>query len=76
MSETQRAAEPIAAERITGTGMTCMYDCERHADWIVELEDGISFVCCQTCSRQNRIYARENDLYKTDVSPEVMDHVE
>ncbi|SNZ18261.1 hypothetical protein SAMN06269185_3312 [Natronoarchaeum philippinense] len=65
-------ADPRAAERIAGPD--CEYeDCDAEADWLVELElrgSYVGFVCCQDCSKTNRLYARENELYRNDVTDE------
>ncbi|NUC74984.1 hypothetical protein HTZ84_22225 [Haloterrigena sp. SYSU A558-1] len=64
--------EPAAASRYDGDH-ECQYDCEETADWVVESKasgytGGRVFFCCQSCSRDNRIYARENELYRADLS--------
>jgi len=64
---TPRLIEPVAAEAVFDGN--CEYeDCGRGADWLIEVEGGAGFLCCQECSAKNRIYALENDLYKTEVS--------
>jgi hypothetical protein len=73
-SDTERFVEPIAAEEISG--VSCRYDdCDDESDWLVEVEGGVGFVCCQECSVENRIYARENELYKTNVSEQARQSV-
>jgi len=68
--------EPVAASRYDGD-RECQYEeCEAVADWLVECQTtgytgGKAFFCCQSCSRGNRIYARENDLYKTEIATEL-----
>ena len=61
------APMPVAATRDID-GEQCMYDCENDADYRVQLEDGQTFVLCQSCSTENRIYAKENDLLKHEVT--------
>lgn len=59
--------EPMAAERYKGD-RECPYEgCENTADWFVEGERGTAFFCCDECSRQNRIWVRENELLRADV---------
>lgn len=59
--------KPVAATRDVDDEQ-CMYECENDADYRVELEDGQTFVLCQSCSTENRIYAKENGLLKHEVT--------
>lgn len=81
MSDTEHPLfdyEPVAASRYDG-GHDCMYeDCDETADWLVDCKTsgytgGKAFFCCQPCSRKNRIYAKENELYKADVDADLAD---
>jgi hypothetical protein len=66
-SGNEHGPEPVAAEQIDG--VECQYDgCDNEADWLVEVEGCNGFVCCQRCSVKNYIYAKENELVKTNVS--------
>ena len=59
--------EPIAADEETGDE-DCRFDgCERGADYRVQWDNGLIMFCCQPCSKQNRIYAKENDLLEAEV---------
>ena len=61
--------EPLAADEQTADN-DCQYeDCESAADYRVQLENGFIFYCCQSCSSQNRIYAKENELLDNEVKP-------
>lgn len=68
--------EPHAAEHVD-TGICDYDDCDNDAEYRVELEkngDVVgSILCCQSCSVQNRVYARENELLEYEVSQEVRD---
>lgn len=66
--------EPVAAERISG--VECDYDCDNEADWLVEVEGWTGFVCCQSCSVSNRIYAKENELCEVNVSEQARQSVD
>jgi len=60
--------EPIAAERVDSG--PCSYECDNDADYRVEVDTGQTFLCCQDCSNQNRIYAKENELLESEVTAE------
>lgn len=73
--DTEYGPEPVAAEEIDG--VECQYSsCENEADWLVEVEGWEGFVCCQRCSVKNRIYAKENELIKTNVSEQARQSVD
>jgi len=60
-----REVEPIAAEEVDEG--TCDYECDKDADYRVEVETGQTFLTCQSCSTSNYIYARENELLEQEV---------
>jgi len=66
MSESKEAfgahvPQPVAADRnVDGEG--CQYECDNDADYRIQVEGGVIFTCCQSCSVENRIYAKENEL--------------
>lgn len=56
-----------AAERVSEG--ECQYrGCDAQADYRVEVGRNTTFLCCQECSRKNRIYAKENDLLDIEVT--------
>lgn len=65
--------DAIAADEVEGD-TPCSYEgCERSADWFVEVthqdsSSSVGFYVCQPCSQEHRIYAKENELYKREVS--------
>lgn len=76
MSESiQKHGEPAAANEYTGD-RECQYEeCDTTADWLVETESGTAFFTCNRCSRQNRIWVRENELSESDVSESTIERV-
>jgi hypothetical protein len=47
----------------------CSYDCDNQADYQVRVSDGAyfaEFYACDRCSRQNKLWIKENDCLKTD----------
>lgn len=71
-SQTVEELEPLAADRLDDDEHDCAFgeacNCDNSADWLIEMECGVVFACCQPCSEYNRIYARENEVYRNDVS--------
>lgn len=75
-TEIQRHDPDFIAATEHGGEEECAYQCENAADWLVEVrtygqERNKAFYTCQSCSVGNRVYAKENDLYKHEVSEEV-----
>ena len=61
------APMPTAAVEIDADE-DCLYDdCDKQADYLVQIETGTTFLCCQSCSTANRIYVEENDLLEKPV---------
>jgi hypothetical protein len=67
---------PMAAERYHGDRECPYQKCENTADWLVEAESGTAFFRCDRCSRQNRIYVRENELLRADVRASTIERVD
>lgn len=60
--------EPMAAEEVADGEGECTYeDCDADADYRVQMDDGATFLICQDCSVENRIYVRENELLELEV---------
>lgn len=59
--------EPRAADRQVDDEPCEYEDCNNDADYRVQWDGGTLTYCCQRCSEQNRIYAKENGLLDNEV---------
>jgi len=68
--------DAVAAEDITDRTFTCGYnDCDNDANWLVELrgaETKQALAVCQPCSREHKIWALENELFRDEVDADLV----
>lgn len=75
MSFVAEHGEPMAANDYDGD-RACPYEnCENTADWLVMTDRNVAFFTCEECSRQNRIWVRENELLESDVDERLLQQV-